>query len=460
MNFSNIGRSAMARIFIIGFLILLLLIPVEFVRGLINERMYRYNDAVTEISSRWGGPQTIQGPVIMVPFQRVTARTKEKVEVAMDQAYFLPEELGLDADLQASTRKRSIYKAVLYSVDLNIKGNFVLPQSIPYRGEITHIYWDQAAIVVGIPDTRGVKDQLKLQWNGMTRDFLPGTAGSEVFGQGLHVPLDLTVGRGGRADFAFSLRLQGSSYFYITPVGKSTVVTMKSNWADPGFTGSILPDKHNITEQGFTSRWSASFFGRGYGQQFVASEQSSYSNLSSSSFGLELVMPVDHYQKSERAVKYAILFLIVTFTGYFLFEIFGTRRIHPVQYLMVGSAMVIFYVLFTSFSEHIDFTLSYSIAALAVILLIGLYTWAILQDRSRALIAGGLMTGLYSYLYVVLTREDTALLLGSVALFTLLAVVMYLTRNVDWYSLGDKKENGITNESGSSSPVSTSPGNK
>ena len=149
-------------------------------------------------------------------------------------------------------------------------------------------------------------------------------------------------------------------------------------------------------------------------------------------------MPVDHYQKSERAVKYAILFLTVTFAGYFLFEIFGSRRIHPVQYLMVGSAMVIFYVLFTSFSEHMPFGLSYLIAATGVVLLIGLYTLAILKDRKRALVAGGLMTGLYSYLFVVLTREDTALLLGSVALFILLSVVMYLTRNVDWYSLSEK----------------------
>ena len=149
-------------------------------------------------------------------------------------------------------------------------------------------------------------------------------------------------------------------------------------------------------------------------------------------------MPVDHYQKSERAVKYAILFLTVTFAGYFLFEIFGARRIHPVQYLMVGSAMVIFYVLFTSFSEHMPFAVSYLIAAVAVVLLISLYTLAILRDKSRALVAGGLMTGLYSYLYVVLTREDTALLLGSVALFILLAVVMYLTRNVDWYSLSER----------------------
>ena len=438
MNLSSIGRSAMVRILIIGFLILLLLIPVQFVRGLIEERMYRYNETVTEIASRWGGAQTVQGPVIMVPFQRVTARTKDQVEVAMDQAYFLPEDLAFVGDLQAQTRKRGIYEAVLYTLDLDVKGSIRLPRSIPYRGEITRIFWDQAVILVSIPDTRGIKEQLTMNWNGVQRSFLPGTAGSELFPQGLHIPLQINPAQGGSANFSFSLRLQGSSDFYITPMGKSTTLHLKSNWANPGFTGSLLPDSHNITESGFTANWNTSFFGRGYGQELVASEESSHASLYPSRFGLELISPVDHYQKSERAVKYAILFLTVTFAGYFLFEIFGTRRIHPVQYLMVGSAMVIFYVLFTSFSEHMPFALSYLIAAIGVVLLIGLYTLAILKDRKRALVAGGLMTGLYSYLFVVLTREDTALLLGSVALFILLAVVMYLTRNVDWYSLSEK----------------------
>ncbi|MCB1170450.1 MAG: cell envelope integrity protein CreD [Leptospiraceae bacterium] len=439
MNFSNLGRSTMVRILTIGFLILLLLIPVEFVRGLIIERMDRYNETVSEISSRWGGPQTIQGPVIMVPFQRVTARTKEGVEVAMDQAYFLPEDLAYSGDLQAQTRKRGIYEAVLYTLDLNVKGSFSLPTSLPYRGEITRIFWDQAVVLVAIPDTRGIKDQLAMNWNGVERSFLPGTAGSEVFPQGLHLPLQINPTAGGKASFQFSVKLQGSSDFYITPLGKSTTLQLTSNWADPGFTGAILPDSHKITDKGFTADWNTSFFGRGYGQKFVASEQSSYSSLYSSRFGLELILPVDHYQKSERAVKYAILFLTVTFAGYFLFEIFGQKRIHPVQYLMVGSAMVIFYVLFTSFSEHIAFALSYLISAVAVVLLISLYTLAILKDKKRALTAGGLMTGLYTYLFVVLTREDTALLLGSVALFILLALVMYLTRHVDWYNLADKK---------------------
>ena len=438
MNLSNIGRSAMVRILIIGFLILLLLIPVQFVRGLIEERMYRYNDAVTEIASRWGGSQTIQGPVIMVPFQRVTARTKDQVEVAMDQAYFLPEELDYNGDLQAQTRKRGIYEAVLYPLSLDVKGSFRLPQSIPYRGEIRRIFWDQAVLIVSIPDTRGIKEQLTLNWNGVERSFLPGTAGSELFAQGLHIPLQINPLAGGTANFAFSVNLQGSSDFFVTPMGKSTTLNLKSNWANPGFTGSLLPDSHNITDGGFTANWNTSFFGRGYAQEFVASETASHASLFPSRFGLELIMPVDHYQKSERAVKYAILFLTVTFAGYFLFEIFGARRIHPVQYLMVGSAMVIFYVLFTSFSEHMPFAVSYLIAAVAVVLLISLYTLAILRDKSRALVAGGLMTGLYSYLYVVLTREDTALLLGSVALFILLAVVMYLTRNVDWYSLSER----------------------
>lgn len=440
MNLSNLGRSAMVRIFIIGFLILILLIPVQFVRGLIEERMVRYQDTVSEISSRWGGPQTIQGPVIMVPFERVTGRTKDQVEVAMDQAYFLPEDLNYSADLQAQTRKRGIYEAVLYTLNLDVQGSFRLPSRIPYRGQVTRVFWDQAVVIVGIPDTRGIRDQPGTLWNGVQRSFLPGTAGSQLFPHGLHFPISLNPNAAGQASFSFSLSLQGSSNFFITPLGKSTTLTMKSNWANPGFTGSRLPDSHDITENGFSASWTTSFFGRGFGQELVASESISHAPLSASAFGLELVMPVDHYQKSERAVKYAILFLTVTFTGYFLFEIFGQRRIHPVQYLMVGSAMVIFYVLFTSFSEHIAFALSYLIAAISVVLLISLYTLAILKDKSRALIAGGLMTGLYSYLFVVLTREDTALLLGSVALFILLAVVMYLTRNVDWYSLSEGKK--------------------
>ncbi len=436
---SRIGFSPMWKIFSIGVLILILLIPLMMVRSLIDERSIRYDEAVAEISSRWGNEQSFSGPMIVVPYTEVVSRDKNGPVYAYRSAYFLPEDLKIDGALEAEKRKISIYEAVLYSVNLKVQGVFRLPTEASLRaasgGEITKIHWDRAFAVIGISDTRGIKQDLAFEWDGARRSFLPGTNRSQLFATGLHSAIHLD-GKGGTAPFKFNLQLLGSRSLSFTPIGKSTNVKLEGGWGDPGFTGALLPEPRTITDNHFTAEWNASYYGRSYGQILIDPEADASGAISASSFGFQLIQTVDHYQKSERAAKYGILFLLLTFTAFFLFEIYTGLRLHPLQYLMVGSAMVVFYLLFVSLSEHVVFVFAYLIAALATTGLISAYAAVILRSRKRAGILAGLLAALYSYLYVVMTSEDSALLLGSIALFGFLSLVMYLTRKIDWYAMG------------------------
>lgn len=434
------GFSPLWRLITIGALILLLLIPLLFVRSLVTERSTRYHEAVAEITGKWGEDQSLAGPMIAIPYTALSGRTEKGNPLHEERtAYFLPDDLVIAGTLEAETRRRSIYEAVLYSVDLDVHGSFRLPSREQFESATTAVHWNRAYLIVGVSDTRGIKDDITLEWQGRKTSFLPGTNGSSLYATGLHSPVAIAAAgdaKKGHAPFAFRLRLLGSSSLRFLPAGKSTHVTMDSSWQNPGFTGAMLPSKREINERGFHAEWNVSYYGRSYGQAIMDPGSSEKTALSSSEFGFELVQMVDHYQKTERATKYGILFLLLTFTAFFLFEIFTGLRIHPIQYLMVGSAMVLFYLLFLSLSEHTGFLVAYVASAAATTGMISGYSAVVLQGHRRAATLAAFLSVLYGYLYVVMSSEDSALLLGSIALFALLSGTMFLTRKIDWYTVG------------------------
>jgi inner membrane protein len=424
--------STLFKLLAVGFLALLLLIPLGMVSSLISERQARRDQVTQEVAASWGNSQVLGGPVLIVPYLVHGKDDKGKGVTWTSYAHFLPETLEIDGRIAPERRNRGIFEVAVYRADLSWKGTFLRPDFSNWRIAPQDILWEDAWLSVGVPDLRGIRSGVALTWGGRSFQFEPG-AGGGLWDSGLSVrmPELETAEKGAVYAFAFDLGLNGSQKLEFLPLGKQTKVSVKSNWPSPSFAGAFLPDSRRVTGTGFDATWNVSWLGRGYPQQWRSDDVKS-ENVFASAFGVELFLPVDSYQKTERSVKYGVLFLLLTFLTFFLYEVFNPFSLHPIQYLLVGSAICLFYLLLLSISEHLSFALAYGVASAATVLLIGGYSEAILRGALRALLMSAVLGGLYGYLYVLLQLEDYALLLGSLGLFVILALVMYLTRKVDW----------------------------
>ena len=434
MNESGRFRSSvsfMFRMLMIGGVGIFLLILAVNVGSLISEREHRRNEAVCEVNQKWGNFQTLTGPVLTVPFKKPWKNEKGVTTFSIEYLHILPEILQAEVELVPEVRYRGIYKAILYQSVIKLKGTFVLPQFEKHGVIPGNLLATEAYVTVGITDLRGIRNTVTLNWDHAILPASPGVKSPEIAKAGFTVfpAVDLS-----RKEYAFSadLRLNGSGEFNITPVGKETAVIISSKWGSPSFTGSFLPEKREITADHFRAEWSVQQLNRNFPQSWVGNAHT----MEHSSFGVKLFLPVDQYQKITRAVKYAILFIVLTFMAFFLTEIFTKVAVHPVQYTLIGLAIILFYVILLSLSEHITFHISYVIASLGVILLVSAYAKSALKGRRPAAIIGGILAALYLFLYVTLQLEDYALLLGSIGLFVILAVVMYLTRRINWFEIG------------------------
>jgi inner membrane protein len=353
--------------------------------------------------------------------------------------YFLPERFELDGQIQTELRSRGIYEARLFHAQNHISGHFSVPAQLGIKEDFADYQFDQPFLAVGISDIRGIENALKLDLNGQTLDFVPG---SQVgwLGEGVHVTLPaLDTKQVTELAFGFDLRLQGTGQLQILPVGKTSKVSLSANWPHPSFIGNYLPAQREVTDQGFTANWQTSFFSTNL-QEALSSCVSGggCEAYSGRSFGVSFIDPVDQYLKSDRAIKYALLFIVLTFAGFFLFEVLKSLAVHPVQYALVGVALAFFYLLLLSLSEHIGFALAYLLSSAGCVLLIGFYVCHVLRSvRHGSSFSAGL-AALYGLLYGLLSAEDYALLMGSLLLFGLLGVFMVLTRKLDWYGIGQK----------------------
>lgn len=416
---------------VIFFLMLVLLIPTAMIEGLISERQYRREEAVREVSQKWGNDQRIAGPVLVLPFEQIDRGTDGK-EIARQNrfAYFLPNELSINGQATPEKRYRGIFEVVLYSSQLRLEGTFSRPaveQLVP-SGSIVH--WDKAFLAVGIPDLRGLNDQVKLLWAGKSSVFDPGIPSPGVAESGIHAPIPLSASDTGVDSFSIEVSLKGSGSLFFTPLGKVTDVSLSATWADPSFNGAFLPDEKNIDAQGFQASWRVLNLNRNYPQQWLNDQEVGFEG---SAFGVDFLLPVDNYQKATRSVKYAILFIGLTFLTVFFIEMRrAQRRVHPFQYMLIGLALVIFYTLLVSISEHLSYNTSYLISAVMTVALSTLYARSLFGSNQMALLVGGTLTLLYGFLFVVLQQQDYALLIGSFGLFAILAVVMYVSRKINW----------------------------
>ena len=424
---------------IIGGLVILLLIPLGMVQSLIEEREHRRTEAADEVAATWGKCQLLGGPVLTVPYQQHSKDEKGKDYVSVSYARFLPSALKIAGQVAPERRNRGIFEAVVYRADLHWSGAFQRPSFAAWKVDPEDVLWNGAYLSVGVPDLRGIRSAVAVHWSQRALQFQPGGAEEGLWDSGLRVPVpDLAAGKEGDSySFAFDLGLNGSRQLQFLPLGQQTQVSLSSSWPSPSFNGAVLPESRHVTDKGFDAVWSRSWFNRGYPQQWRQAEADKLvpkATLKASAFGVELFLPVDSYQKTERSAKYGALFLVLTFLTFFLYEVFSAVPLHPMQYFLVGAALCLFYLLLLSISEQAPFGISYLVASAATALLIGGYSAAVLRGRLRALLMTTVLGVLYGYLYVLLQLEDYALLLGSVGLFVILALVMFLTRRIDWGS--------------------------
>ena len=438
--------SITLKLLIMGILILILLIPSKMIMKLIDERNERMNEAVDEISSKWGNEQVITGPIISVPYKNLIKTDKGEAKEEILYAHFLPEHLNINGKIDPQKRYRGIYQVVIYQAKLNITGDFTFPDFSQWNIPEKDILWNDAIVSIGIPDMRGIKDSLNIVWNGKSISFNPGIETSDIFNSGVStkIPLQKPMDKNQLVSFVISLNLNGSKEIQFVPFGKITEVSIKSTWNSPKFDGSFLPETRSILDKGFEAKWKVLHLNRNFSQSWTATNYTREDNqflpypFLGYTFGVNLLLPVDEYQKTTRSAKYDIMFIFLTFLIFFFVEIINKKRIHMIQYLLVGFAITLFYVILLSLSEHISFNLAYLFSGLAIILLITFYSKSVYRSWKLALLTSLILSILYAFFFVILQLQDYALLFGSIGLFIVLAIVMYLSRNMDWYSVTSK----------------------
>lgn len=446
-------RSLLFKIGTLIFLTLVLMVPMLRIGELIRERQTARDEVVRDIARSAGYAQTITGPVLVVPYKRTVREwtdgrdgmKREVTRIVSGERYLLPSALDFSGKLGTEERQRGIYHARIYNADTVLNAVFAVPAGYGVTENLADYVFDTPVVELGISDIRGIGNALKLSINGTRLDFAPGTT-TAVLGDGVHAKLSDFQTAPQPLTLSIALRLQGTGSFQVTPVGRETRVSLSSDWPHPRFVGEFLPFQRSIDAKGFTAAWQTSFFSTNLESALArcasatADDAPACVEFRGRHFGVSFVDPVDQYLKSDRATKYAFLFVALTFAGFFLFEVLRRFSVHPVQYGLVGLALAMFFLLLLSLSEHLGFALAYLISASACVGLIGYYVCHVLGKWLHGAAFGGALGVLYTLLYGILGSEDYALLMGSLLVFALLALVMVLTRKVNWSRFGQAPE--------------------
>lgn len=425
-------------------LTLVLCIPLRLVGVTVWERSSARDAVKADIANSMAGEQLLAGPVLVLPYRElVTTRERDEKGVERTRSAWverrqtwLPERLELRGALQNTPRRRGIYEAQLYQGDLRLQASFDLKRH-PAIEPSAVIATGQPFLAVGVSDVRGISEMPRGSLNGERLVFAAG-AGLPALGEGVHAPVALAPGQ--HLEVGLDLSLRGMERLDVLPLGGETLLALRSNWPHPSFQGRYLPDHSEIGRDGFAARWRTTFLATSIEQQFRGCAEAANADgcaaLMGNRMGVRLIQPVDIYLQSERALKYGFLFVGLAFGVFFFFEVLKGLRIHAMQYSLVGFALTLFFLLVVALSEHIPFIQAYVVAAAACSALLAFYVSFVLRSAWRGVGFAGLMGLLFGVLYGLLQAEDYALLMGAVLLFVVLAIVMILTRRLDWFALG------------------------
>ena len=453
-----IRESVTLKILSIGFLVLLLLIPTAWIQSLISERQQRAQSVVQDINETWSGEQVLLGPVLVVPV--VTRETVIDEEHGLqtreheELAFFLPQTLDVRSEVQPQRLHRGIFEAAVYESRHTLRARFAPLDFSTLEIPDADVLWARSYLIVGISDLRGVSSNPTVQWGqtqfageptdnigisvrlqaraGLAEDegsAAPARNAAE-FRKGIRIPVALSPEFSFQDEVVINLAVKGSRALQYVPAGKTTDVAVKGPWDSPSFVGSFSPADRQVTADGFEARWRVLHYNRPFEPQWVGNNR----ELNDVDFGVRLLIPVGQYQKSMRTAKYGILVILLSFVALLLVELITKVRIHAFQYILIGAALIVYYTLLLSFSEHIGFNSSYLIASGSTILLVALYVFAILRNRRITLLFGSLLTFFYLFIFVIIQLQDYSLLVGSIGLFLLVAALMYVSRKVNWYN--------------------------
>jgi inner membrane protein len=431
----NKSRSMGIKLLVVSFLALLMAIPALFVSSIVEDRTTRARDVIEEISSHVGGQQIFLGPVLTIPYS--IPPSFKGAAVATGVYVVFPIQGDATVKVRTEERRRSLFKVPVFKADVNFDAKFDLAGVPSAAPDSAVLDWSHAGIVVGVSSARGALADGTLTANGKTLTFVPAESPADPNGA-QRMPLTyLGVNAGDMAkpnatfEVSASLRFSGSQRLAVLAYGKTSHLAIEGDWPSPSFDGTFLPVKRTVSAQGFTGEWLVPFIARG-----VRAEGTNVavSNLDSATLGVSFIEVADPYQSVNRALKYVPLFVGLVFLFYFVFEVTARKRIHPAQYVLVGLAQLIFYLLLLSLAERIGFDWGFLLAGGATVLLLSVNANWIFASRVQGLRALAVFTLLYIFIYLLLRLEDNALLVGAVASFLAVAAVMYFTRKIDWYS--------------------------
>ena len=430
-----------------------MMIPTLFITNLIEEREVRQQEVASEVSSRWAGSQVLAGPYLYLPYKTFYKDKDGKTREGSNHFWILPEDLGVTGKIDHEVRQRSIYKILLYRANLKNSGHFKI--QVPADIDPGAVEWHKAEVCYSLSDFKGIEEKLAVRLKEHEYELSPGLPEEDIqvsdlsaarqpggFAPPAIASADRSYPSGFSSNIAISaadigkeisfdmdLRFKGSGQLHFIPLGGNSHFSLQSDWGSPSFDGNNLPSEREVTPQGFKASWSFNKANLPFGTVLKDFKF----NLSSLAFGVTLLQPADQYAKTSRSIKYAILFIGLTFALFFIVELMQKKPVHPIQYVLIGLALVIFYTLLLSISEFILFNYAYLIAALATILLITLYAFGHFGSWKSAGLFGGVLSILYTFIFILVQLEDTALLVGSIGLFIVLAAVMYVSKRINWY---------------------------
>ena len=440
------GESVLVKLAMIGFLTLLLLIPSVAVQDLIQERQQRQDDVIAEISDKWSGSQVVEGPVMVLPYKTLLSQRDAEGKVTykevLSHIYLLPDVLNMESEAEPEILHRGIFEAVVYNSKIRVNGKFSALELKKSGIDPEMIQWDKVMVDIGLSDLKGLKNNPSINLDGTNYNVEPDFNSLKLFSNNLIILPDLSTDKKTDLNFRFDLDLRGSSELNFLHLGKTTTVKVQGKWNNPSFTGRYLPEERNISDAAFSASWKMPYFNRPFPQQWVkqnailnSSKDSILSN-SNATFGVKFKLPVDQYQKTMRTAKYAILIILLTFLSLFFTELLTKRKVHLLQYVLIGVAMSIYYTLLLSFTEQVGFNAAYLIASVATVTLVGSFIVAVLKSQKPALIFSGILTGFYGFIFVIIQLQDMALLFASIGLFIMVAIMMYLSTRIEWNRSG------------------------
>ncbi|SFU96272.1 cell envelope integrity protein CreD [Pseudoduganella namucuonensis] len=463
-------KKLIFKLAIIAALMLLIGVPLLMIQATIRERMAYRDEAARSIASDSVGQQTVIGPVLVIPYtETVDVRGRDgngnptvTASATRRQHLVYPNELRVTGRMGTERRYRGIHQVLVYGGQYDFSGDFTLPTmaDLPRADAQARVALaGRPYLSLPIEDVRGLRDIPRVNWDGQPVEFEQGARLGQ-FQKGLHARLgEQALAAPAQVKFAFALNLAGMERQHFVPVGKNNIVSLTSGWPHPQFGGRFLPEQRSVTDAGFQARWRVPSLASNVQQQLTRMAQAGWNAEGGAQgspgtpgaqaapraggadeldhFSVAFVEPVNIYSQADRATKYGLLFVALTFAAFFVFEVLKRLPIHPVQYALVGLALVLFFLLLVSLSEHFPFVAAYLVASGACIALTGYYLAHVLRDWRRGLAFGAALTLLYGALYGLLSSESNALALGALLLFATLAAVMVATRKVDWYQIGD-----------------------